>query len=121
MIERQERTALLILLVVLLSCGIFAWICEDLGKSPFAHNYTTDSPEGTLVSHQGIVLKATPTTSGGNTILDVEGVQVFIPGSAAGKVEVTAGDKVLLFGIVQIWKGKREILVKDPEDLTILS
>jgi len=121
MIERQERTALLILLVVLLSCGIFAWVGEGVGKSPFARNYSSQAQEGELVSYLGIVQKISPTATGGNLILDMDGVTVFIPSPASSLVEVTQGDLVRLFGIVQIWKGKREILVRDPGDLTVLA
>ena len=121
MIERQERTALLILLVVLVSCSIFAWVGEGVGKSPFARNYSSQSQEGELVSFQGIVQKVTQTTTGENLILNMGGVTIFIPSPAAGKVEISQGDLIGVYGTVQIWKGKREILVKDPGDLTVLA
>ncbi len=121
MIERQERTALLILLVVLVSCSIFAWVGEEVGKSPFARNYTSQSQEGELVSFQGVVQKVTQTATGENLILDLGGVTVFIPSPAAGKVEISKGDLIRVYGTVQIWNDKREILVKDPGDLTVYS
>nr|WP_319579588.1 hypothetical protein [uncultured Methanospirillum sp.] len=120
MIERQERTALLILLVILISCGIFAWVGEGVGKGPFARNYTSQSQEGELVSFQGIVQTVTHTATGENLILDLGGVTIFIPSPAAGMAEISQGDIIRVYGTVQIWKGKREILVKDPGDLTVL-
>jgi hypothetical protein len=121
MIERQEQTALLILLVVFVCCAIFTWVGEGVGKSPFAQNYTLQSPEGALVSYQGPVQKITPTTAGGNLILDMGFVVVFIPSPAAGLIEISPGDFIHVYGTVQIWKGKREILVKDPADIIILT
>jgi len=121
MIERQERTALLILLVILISCSIFAWVGEGVGKGPFARNYTSQSQEGELVSFQGIVQKVTHTATGENLILDMGSVSIFIPSPATGMVEISPGDLIRVYGTVQIWKGKREILVKDPGDLTVLA
>ncbi|HWQ64200.1 MAG TPA: hypothetical protein VN429_07270 [Methanospirillum sp.] len=121
MIERQEQTALLILCLVFLSCAVFTWIGEGVGKGPFAQNYTSQSPEGVLVSHQGIVQKVTATATSGNLILDMGDVSVFISSSAAGMTNVSKGDFIQVYGIVQIWKGKREILVKDSGDITIVA
>jgi hypothetical protein len=120
MFEKQERTALMLLLVVLVSCGIFAWISEGIGKSPFAQNYTSEAAEGSLVSYLGVVQKVAPTISGGNTILEMSGVQIFLPSSVSGDLKFSAGDTIQVYGVVQQWKEKREILVKDPKDITIL-
>lgn len=119
MIEREERTALLILFLVFISCALFTWIGEGVGKGPFAQNYTSQSPEGALVSHQGIVEKVTATSTGGNLILDMRDVSVFVSSPAAGMTTVSKGDFIHVYGIVQIWKGKREIFVKDSEDITV--
>lgn len=121
MIERQERTALLILFLVFISCALFTWIGDGVGKGPFAQNYTSESPEGSLVSHQGIVQKVTATATGGNLILDMGDVSIFIPSPAAGMANISSGDFIHVYGIVQIWKGKREILVKDSGDISIIS
>jgi hypothetical protein len=121
MIERQERTALLILFLLFIACALFTWIGEGVGKGPFAQDYTSQSPEGALVSYQGIVEKVTATATGGNLILDMGNVSVFISSPAAGMTNVSSGDFIHVYGIVQIWKGKREILVKDSEDITIVA
>ena len=105
--------------MVLVICGIFAVISEELGKGPFAQNYTVNSPEGSLVSYQGIVQKVTVTSTGGNTILDMGTVQLFIPASVETMDAVT-GDTIQVYGTIQTWKGKREILVKDSKDIMIL-
>lgn len=121
MIERQERTALLILFLVFIACALFTWVGEGVGKGPFAQNYTSESLEGTLVSYQGIVEKVTPTSTGGNLILGMRDVSVFISSPTAGMITVSKGDFIHVYGIVQIWKGKREILVKDSEDITVVA
>ncbi|PKL60293.1 MAG: hypothetical protein CVV33_03415 [Methanomicrobiales archaeon HGW-Methanomicrobiales-4] len=117
MLEKQERIAVLILFVVLIACGIGTWIFDGMGKDPFARNYTSESPEGTLVEWQGIVQKVTFTGSG-TSILTVGGVQVFLS-SAVGITPVKEGDLVSLYGTVQMYKGKREILVSDSADIRI--
>ncbi|MDD1728096.1 MAG: hypothetical protein LUQ50_03375 [Methanospirillum sp.] len=102
--------------MVLVICGVFAVISEGFGKGPFAQNYTINSPEGSLVSYQGIIQKVTVTSTGGNTILDMGAVQLFIPASV-GAIDVVAGDTIQVYGTIQIWKGKREILVKNSKDI----
>ncbi|MFH0966156.1 MAG: hypothetical protein V1862_00520 [Methanobacteriota archaeon] len=119
MLEKQERIAVLILFAVLIICGIGTWIFDDMGKEPFACNYTPQIPEGSLVEWQGIVQKATSTGSG-ISFLTVGGVQVFLT-SAVGMNQVKEGDLVVLYGKVQTYKGKREIVVSDSADIRILA
>lgn len=119
MLEKQERIAVLILSVVLITCGVGTWIFDGMGKEPFAINYTPQTSEGSLVAWQGIVQKAISTGSG-TRILTVGGVQVFLS-SAVGINQVKEGDLVSLLGTVQTYKGKREILVSGSDDIKIIS
>lgn len=117
MFEKQERIAILILLVVLAICAAGTVMLEGMGKEPFATRYTQQTSEGSLVTWQGIVQQVTPVSSGAR-ILTVSGVPVFLS-SAAGGVQVQAGDQVVVYGKVQVFKGKREILVSDPADIEV--
>jgi len=119
MLEKQERIAVLILFVVLITCGFGTWILDGMGKEPFARNYTPQSPEGSLVEWQGVVQKATSAGSG-ISILTVGGVQVFLS-STVEMTQIREGDLVSLYGKVQTYKGKREILVSDPADIRIIA
>lgn len=117
MFEKQERIAILILLVVLAICAAGTVMLEGMGKEPFATRYTQQTSEGSLVTWQGIVQQVTPVSSGAR-ILTVSGVPVFLS-SAAGGVQVQAGDQVVVYGKVQVFKGKREILVSDQADIEV--
>lgn len=119
MFERQERTAVAILFGLLLICGTATVFLENVGKAPFAQEYTSGSPEGSLVYIQGTVQELTPIDPGQFSLLMINGVQVFLSDSAA-KVSLAEGDRITLYGIVQTYKGKREIIVSDSEDIRII-
>lgn len=119
MFERQERLALMILGVVLLICTGGAVVFEMLGKEPFSQPFSPDLPDGTLVSHEGTVQKVSRVGEGSSIILDIAGVQVFIPVAPEGGIP-DPGDRISLLGTVQTWKGKREIVVSEGKDFRIL-
>lgn len=119
MLERQERLAVLILGVVLFICAGGTFVFETLGKESFSRPFSPDLPDGTLVSHEGTVQKVSRVGEGNSIILDIVGIQVFIP--AASDMSIPdPGDRVSLLGIIQTWKGKREIVVSEGEDFRIV-
>ena len=120
MLEKQERLAVLILVAVLIVCGGVTWVLETMGKEPFSQRYSPDLSDGTLVDWDGVVQKITPVGSGSSLIMDVGGVQVFTSAST-GSDSLTIGDHISLYGEVQTWKGKREIMVSDETDIRIIS
>ena len=120
MLENQERTALLILISVLCVCGLSTLVLEDLGKKPFAQNYSSSVPEGHLVYYEGIIQKIVKPDSADVCILEMNAVQVFIPSYSGNKILVNEGDVISLYGKVQTWKGKREIVVEEPNDITVI-
>jgi DNA/RNA endonuclease YhcR with UshA esterase domain len=119
MFERQERIAVVILIGVLLICGIVTVILESVGKAPFASNYSEKTSVGSLVILEGVVQKVTPIGSGDFCILLINGVQVFLSKSAT-KVPIGEGNLVSLYGIVTTYKGKREIIVSDRNDIRVI-
>jgi len=120
MFGKQERIAVLIMTVVLIICGVATVTLESIGKEPFAQNYTAQSPEGSLVILQGVVQEVTPLSSGTFNLLTINGIPVFLTQKAA-KIQVTQGSLVSLCGIVQTYKGKKEVVVSDPEDIRIIA
>lgn len=119
MLEREEKTALVLLAVVLLVLGAGYGIISYLGNAAFAVPFSEESPEGQLVFLNATVERVTVTTSGGNLILDCGGVSVFLPAEVAGKVAVVKGDRVKLYGIVQTYRGKKEIVVGSLQDIIV--
>jgi hypothetical protein len=119
MMERQERTALLLLIgvaiLVLVSYGLLSY----LGTHYFASPFTNASTDGELVQITGEVSRIAQTREGGHLILTVRGVPVFVPQEVAGHVEIEQGVSVLVYGVVQTYRGEKEIVVKSADDIVI--
>ena len=119
MLERQERTALILLVVVTgaLLCAHFALsaVAEPFFASPFSNS----SRDGELVVLEGRVEDLRATATGGHLMLDVAGVPVFIPGSVAAGLDLTINDSVVLCGVVQTYRGEKEIVIESPGDIRI--
>lgn len=117
MLEPQERTALLLLggvLAVLLAAHL---ILASLGNAPFATPYTGGSREGDLVVLTGMVGSIAPTTTGGHLLVSVNGTRVFIPSPASREVVLHVNDTVRIYGIVQVYEGRREVAVRGAGDV----
>lgn len=119
MLERAELTAGLILFSILLICGISTIILDMAGKQPFATEYSPDLSEGTLVHLKGPVQNVISLQGGKFCILKINGVSVFLSGDAA-KFRVQEGTQLSLYGLVQVYKGEKEIVVGDPQDIRII-
>jgi hypothetical protein len=116
-LEPQERTALLLLggvLAVLLAAHL---ILASLGNAPFATPYTGGSREGDLVVLTGMVGSIAPTTTGGHLLVSVNGTRVFIPSPASREVVLHVNDTVRIYGIVQVYEGRREVAVRGAGDV----
>ena len=117
MLERQERTALILLGTVLAILLAGHLILSALGNAPFAAPYGEASREGDLVVVRGIVGSITPTSTGGHLLLSVNGTRVFIPSPASQEVNVQVNDSVRIYGVVQVFQGKKEVAVRDARDV----
>ncbi|MDI6718671.1 MAG: hypothetical protein QMD46_03555 [Methanomicrobiales archaeon] len=117
--ERQERIALLLLVgvtaAILLSQGVLTLI----GKSAFASPLTNASREGELVVLEGTVDRVTHTREGGHLILSVNGMPVFVPSPVSAAVQVEPGSRVTVYGVVQTYRGEREIVVQSAGDVIV--
>lgn len=117
MLEQQERTALILLGTVLAILLTGHLILSALGNAPFAAPYSEKSQEGDLVVVRGVVGSVTPTSTGGHLLLSVNGTRVFIPSPASREVSVRVNDSVRIYGIVQVFQGKKEVAVRDARDV----
>ncbi|WP_048068234.1 hypothetical protein [Methanoregula boonei] len=114
---RQERVALLLLIAVALAVVLAQVVLLSLGKTPFATVYSNEVADGTLVSLTGSIDQVTVLSNGGHVILTVNNTSVFIPAIVAGDRAFAKGTPVLLYGTVQTYRGKKEIVVNSAEDI----
>jgi len=116
-LEQQERTALCLLVIVLATLLAGHLILTVLGNAPFAAPFGENSREGDLVFVTGVVDGITPTSSGGHLLVSVNRTRVFIPSPASQEVHLQVNETVRIYGIVQIYQGKREVAVRDARDV----
>jgi hypothetical protein len=117
--ERQEKKAIFLLILVMGAVSGAHMILSALGSEPFAAPYSAEITEGGLVLLEGRVEKITTTEEGGHLILQVRGVTVFIPASVAAHQPIVSGDQIRVYGIVQTYRGEREIVVSRSSDILL--
>jgi hypothetical protein len=121
MLTRPERNALIILGLVTIAILAGATVMESLGPESFATRFSQATQDGTLVSVTGIIEKQTIVKDGGHRILVINGTTVFIPGSAGAGLSLSRGQSVTIVGIVTTYQGEKEIIVKKPGDIHVIS
>ena len=119
MIIRQERIALVLLCVVSAAVITASIILTGIDKADISSEYTPLSREGTLVHLQGQVDEVRATKTGGHIAASVNNTAIFIPADVAGTVTLHPGDLVSLYGIVQTYRGEKEVVVNSPRDIII--
>ena len=119
MLDRKERIALALLIGVALVVSAAALVLESVGKAPFYSQFSNTSQDGALVFLEGPVDKVTWTRDGAHLQLVVRGVNVFVPSAAEYGLAVVEGDNAALYGVVQIYRGEKEVVVESPGDLEI--
>ncbi|MGD0081050.1 MAG: hypothetical protein ABSB80_10455 [Methanoregula sp.] len=120
MFVRQERVAALLLVGVAVVVIGAHLVLDSVGKQPFARTFTNASADGELVMVEGTVSQATLTRSGGHMVLSLDEVSVFVPAQAAEGLTVHKGDRISVYGTVQMYQGKKEILVSSGRDIRIM-
>ncbi len=119
MLGRQERTAILLLLGVAVLVIAAHGLLTVLGKQPFAHPFTNTSVDGELVFFEGSIDLASLTKNGGHVNLRIRNTSVFIPAQVAQGFAFQKGQKVSLYGVVETYRGEKEIVVSSPEDIRV--
>jgi DNA/RNA endonuclease YhcR with UshA esterase domain len=120
MFGRQERVAILLLLgvaVVVISAHL---ALGTFGKQPFAHTFAENSADGELVSASGIVEQISYTKNGGHMNLYLNTTTIFIPAQVAQDLILNKGDSISVYGIVQTYRGKKEIVISSKKDIFII-
>lgn len=120
MFERQERVALLLLVGVAIAVIVAHIVLAGLGKQPFARPFTNTSADGELVVVEGQIDQITLTKSGGHMTLSVNNLSIFLPAQVGQSVSLQKGDVISVYGIVQTYRGKKEVIVSGAEDVCIL-
>jgi len=121
MFEHQERLALILLLGVALIVVAALLILGSLGKPLFAHPYSSGSADGELVVFEGNIDQVSLTNNGGHMLAKSGDLSLFIPAEIVSHTSPKQGDHVVVYGIVQTYKGKKEIVVNSEEDLRIVN
>lgn len=119
MLERQERTALILLATVLGILLAGHLLLTALGNAPFAPPYSESSREGDLVVVRGAVGSVIPAATGGHLLVMVNGTRIFIPSPVSREVSIRVNETVRIYGIVQVYQGMKEVVVKDARDVEI--
>lgn len=120
MLGRQERTALILLIVTILMVIAAHTVLSVLGKGPFARPFTPAVPDGELVFYKGTIDQAGVTKTGGHVNLKVSNVTVFVPAPAATGMTFVKGQNITLYGIVETYRGEKEIVIQSPDDIVFL-
>jgi DNA/RNA endonuclease YhcR with UshA esterase domain len=120
MLERQEVMAVLLLVGVAIVVIIAHVVLTGLGKQPFARPFTNSSSDGELVVVEGQIDQITLTKSGGHMTVSVNNLSIFLPDQVVQAVSLQKGDRISVYGIVQTYRGKKEIVVNAAEDVRIM-
>ena len=119
MLMRQERIALLLLVGVTVMVVTAHAVLIMIGKQPFSHPFSDHSADGELVRIDGRVERVTVIENGGHLSLSMKNTTVFIPSSAAQGLVIHKNDTIVAYGIVQTYRGKKEVVVNSGEDIRI--
>ena len=119
MFERQERRAILLLIGVAIAVIVAHVVLTSLGKQPFARPFTNSSADGELVFVEGPVDQITLTKSGGHMTVSVNNLSIFLPSQVVQALSFQKGDIISVYGIVQTYDGKKEIVVSSAEDIRV--
>jgi DNA/RNA endonuclease YhcR with UshA esterase domain len=120
MFMRQERVALLLLAGVAVAVLVAHLALSAYGKQPFAHSFTNSSADGELVIIEGTVDRASVLENGGHLVLQVNNLSIFIPSQAAQNLILHEGDIISVYGTVQTYRGKKEIVVNSRDDIRVV-
>jgi DNA/RNA endonuclease YhcR with UshA esterase domain len=120
MFVHQERVAILLLVGVTVSVIASYLLLTSIGKEPFASAFSNRSADGELVMVQGAIDQVTILENGGHVLLEIDGSTVFIPAQVAGDLSFARGANISLYGTVQTFHGKKEIIINSADDLRVI-
>jgi len=121
MFERQERLAVLLLVGVAIAVISAHLVLTYLGKQPFAHPFSESSADGELVYTDGQIDQITLTKDGDYALIRLGNISLFMQSQHVRSLGLQKGDRVSVYGIVQTYHGKKELVVNTAEDIRRLS
>ena len=113
---REEKTALMLLIMVVAISGAVYFLLESAGKESFAVPYDHSSGTGTLVIYDGVVDRIVYTKTGGHLIVGSGNETIFIRNGGLQKILAEPGLKIHAVGTIEIYNGEREIYVSELSD-----
>jgi DNA/RNA endonuclease YhcR with UshA esterase domain len=120
MLKRQERVAIVLLLGVVITVITAHLILGSFGKQPFARPFTNNSTDGELVIAAGTIDQLVITQNGGHMNVYTDTVTIFVPAQVAQELTLQKGDVISVYGIVQTYRGKKEIVVSSVNDISVI-
>jgi hypothetical protein len=120
MLGRQERMAILLLIGVAVIVIAAHVVLVSIGKEPFARPFTNTTADGELVYLEGIIDQASLTKTGGHVSLRIRNLTIFVPALAARDLTFQKGQRVALYGVVETYRGEKEIVVESAGDIRFL-
>ncbi len=116
-LQKEEKVALVLLLMALSSLIIAAWAIGGLEQSVTAAS--------SAVSIEGKVLELNPTKSGSNLIINLDSIpeSIFVPqDSGASEImsKVRIGDRIVAKGRQTEFQGSQEIRVERAADIKVI-
>jgi hypothetical protein len=117
MFERQERLAILLLVGVAVAVISAHLVLTYLGKQPFAHPFSETSADGELVFTEGRIDQITLTKDDGYAIIRMANTSLFTQSQYVRSLGLQNGERVSVYGIVQTYHGKKELVINAAEDI----
>jgi DNA/RNA endonuclease YhcR with UshA esterase domain len=118
--ERQERVAVFLLLGVIIAVISAHLFLGTLGKQPFAHPFSNNSADGELVIVKGTIDRIVYTQTGEHLNLYVNNITIFVPAQVAQELTLRKGDSISIYGVVQTYRGQKEVVVSSKKDITLI-
>jgi hypothetical protein len=118
-LERQEYAAVVLLLAVVFCVITAHLILGSSGKRSFAHPFMNDSADGELVFATGLIDNLVITQNGGHVNVYTGNISIFVPAPVAQGLIFQKGDTISVYGVVQTYHGKKEIIVNSAEDISL--
>jgi hypothetical protein len=120
MLERQEKTALAVLVCVVGIVLAAHLLFDAVGRPLLADPYSETVPDGALVLLEGSIEGIKETSTGEHLILTVNGTPVFLPENVAAALELHENENITVYGVVQTYRGEREVVVASAADIRVL-
>jgi hypothetical protein len=120
MLLRQERMAFCLLIAVAIGISLGSLLLPGIDKGSLAREFERNQTDGTLVWTEGTIDELVWTKTGGHLTARINGTPVFIPAGVAENLALRKGDRILAYGIVQTYRGEKEIVVQEACDIEMI-